>query len=145
MSDKMVAQTEPDSCAKITLQDVHFKKSKVFLDEPAKLSLDSTIDKLQQYPGCRIKVISCGNASEEGQQISWDKTVSVIDYLIEKGINKKRIIFSFGQYGDPQIARIKMVDEDGPVWMPPPMPCYSYLKKYSGGGHRCRHPHGRGI
>lgn len=133
------ADAQPiDSCFTHNLPTIHFKKSRVKLAGTAKAGLDSVVQIFKRDTLCRIKVTGNAVSSEEGWQISWDKVAVIINYLTQQGINKSRFIFNYGEDGDINFVSISSTNDDGPNWLPAPIPCFSYLKLTA---HRCKHPH----
>ncbi len=121
-----------------SLPAVSIKRGTVFLNTLGKLTLDSIAKEIKRYKDCKIRVTSHSYASEEEYQRSWDKVVSVIKYLTSKGIDKNRLIFEYGVEGDPEKVILTVTDEQGPAWVPAPIPCFSYHKLTP---RRCRHTH----
>jgi hypothetical protein len=59
------------------------------------------------HPACKIQVIGYGVNSEEGYQVMWDKISSVIDYILAKGVDSSRLIFTYGVEGPATIVELK--------------------------------------
>lgn len=137
-SHKASADFESDSCSNHTLPHVRIKRGTVFLNPSGKVILDSIAKEIKKFKDCKIRVTGHSYASEEGYQMSWDRVVSVIRYLTSKGIDKNRFIFEYGVEGDPEKVILSMTDEDGPAWVPAPVPCFSYHKLTP---RRCKHTH----
>ncbi len=103
----------------------------IFLSKKAKLQLDSAMKIAKQWPMCnKIKVVANGTSSEQSQQQSWDRVAAVIMYLRKRGIEKQRLIFDYGEEGNPNIVNIQGVkqNDNGPWWTPPPHPEFSLHK-----------------
>ncbi len=121
---KDFAQISSDTCRYFSA-DVVFKKGTVVLSSVARAKLDSVVKKMKDFPLCKIRVEGHGTASEGAQQISWDKVASVVKYLRLKGTKKTNLLFNYGDKGDPSIVNITSSTEDGPDWVPAPIPCFS--------------------
>ncbi len=120
-----------DSCKIPDLPFVPFKNEAVALSLKAKRILDTIAILHKYFPNCKIKVSSHSHANEGDYQRSWDKTYFVINYLRKKGIEKDKLIFEYGTEGDPEEIGLYGTMEDGPSWVPEPVPCFSLrLPKY---------------
>jgi hypothetical protein len=119
---------------------VGIKKKSVFLTNAGKAILDSVVWYFQKNSNYKIRVVSNGSASEEELQLAWDKTVSVIKYLLEKKIDSSHFIFQYGWEGDLNTVAVSLVssNQEGNNWVPAPIPCYSYHRLTK---KRCKDPH----
>ena len=142
VSQVSMAESVADTCSMHILPGVQLKKNSVFLSNAGKLTLDKIIVEANNYPSCKIKVCGNGPASEEGYQIAWDRTESVIRYMVSKGVGNGRIIFNIddrrGVNGDDVILILTGPSEDGPSTLRPFFPCLSYHKLTP---RRCKHLH----
>jgi hypothetical protein len=106
---------------------VPLNKNSVFLSNRGKVILDSVARLAKKNNAYRIEVESYGQASEKEIQLGWDKTVSVIKYLKDKGIDSARFNFIFAtEGGNPTVVNVSLVTWSSESWYPAPIPCYSY-------------------
>lgn len=122
------AQQAPDGCSFPALPPVKMKKNSVFLGKEGKATLNRIWLVLKQYPSCKIRVSAHGRSCGTCMQQSWDRTYSVVQYLLQKGLDEQRIVFAYGSEGPEDIVLISKTSEAGPMRQPPPVPCYSYHK-----------------
>jgi hypothetical protein len=95
------------------------------LTPAAQARLKAVAGDIKDNPECRVKVTGYGSNSKKGQQLSWTRVSTVINFLVEKqGISQDRFIFESGQEGDPQSVDLQFTSEDGPEMVPPPHPQY---------------------
>lgn len=77
-----------------TLEGIYYDVDKADLREASKAILDTLILTLNKYPKIKIEIGShtdCRSDSTYNQQLSARRAQSVVDYLIEKKINKARL------------------------------------------------------
>jgi len=116
-----------NTCTMPALPQVNFKAS-VFLNASSIAALDSAVIIINKYPGCKIRVMGNTDNCELCQQVAWDRTTSVVKYLLKKGVDSARIIFDYSNQGNPRTVTLQGTSEDGPNAVPAPHPCYSYHK-----------------
>lgn len=106
---------------------IHFGKT-VFLDAKSKLTLDTVLKVVSNYPAFKLFVIGgSSSACEFCQQVSWDRVYSVVKYLTKKGFDSTRIIFDYGESKeDFRAIELTLTKDDGPPMVPAPHPCHSY-------------------
>ena len=119
-----LAQSSIDTCEPISV-DIFFKGKNVRLTPRARAKLDSVYNIMKHDTICKIRVAGHGAANEEDQQISWDKVETVLQYLVGMGIDKNNFVLYYGIEGDPEIVNVASSKEEGPHWIPAPIPCYS--------------------
>lgn len=126
--NKAIAQAT-DNCGSVPLPSVTFAKGSVLPGPKAKTILDAVARLIKANTTCKVKVMSYMDMTMAGQQASWDKVYSVIDYLAKKGVDRERFIFSYGNTsGLIQLVDLMFTTEDGPNTMPVPMACKSAHK-----------------
>lgn len=82
------------SCNQTVLGKVWFKKNSYKLNNPAKNTLDSMVAIIQNRPNCTVAVSgSMADFCDKCGVLSWDRQKSVISYLMEKGVEEKRMSF----------------------------------------------------
>ncbi len=134
LTGNVFAQSEDPSICEIICPQfavIDFTKT-ITLGKKAKLQLDSTMKIAKQWPMCnKIRVVANGTSSEQSQQQSWDRVAAVIMYLRKRGIEKQRLIFVYGEEGNPNIVNIQGCKQNdmGPWWTPPPHPRFSLHKR----------------
>ncbi len=122
-----MAKNYTDSCAMPPLPSIIFKHAAKLLTPERKRLLDLTAKQIKSNPACKVKVMAYGSFSEELQELSWERAAVVVKYLIAKGINKDRFIFSYGNVNGPNdTVDLQGSTEDGPSWLPEPMPHKSH-------------------
>jgi hypothetical protein len=135
------AETPIDTCKSIST-NIILTGQTVILNLKAKANLDSMCRMIKNNPLCKLRVESHGYANEADQQTSWDKLEAVRLYLRQKGVDKKRLVLSYGVEGDPDNVAVTTTTEEGPYWIPAPIPCYSlHLPRKK----RCVDKHGHFI
>jgi outer membrane protein OmpA-like peptidoglycan-associated protein len=115
----------PPTCAVTSFPSVKIKGGKAKLGQDAQTILASVASQLNANPACKVKVIAYGASNKRAQQLSWERAQAVSRYLIEKqGIAENRIIFIYGQDGDPNTVDLQPTTEDGqgPSVVPAPHP-----------------------
>jgi len=86
----------------IKLSDVHFGSNSYNLNDSAKLELNKVVDLLFQYPTLQVKIN--GHTDNIGKEktnlrLSERRAKAIVDYLIEKGVDKERLAFEgYGEY-----------------------------------------------
>ena len=86
----------------IKLSDVHFESNSYELNDSSKQELNKLFDLLRQYPDLKIKIN--GHTDNIGKartnlRLSERRAKAIFDYLIEKGIDKKRLTYEgYGEY-----------------------------------------------
>lgn len=126
---------DPECCNKIVpvaacsigyLPSVSFSGSSVSLSSTATSVLDQAAAQIKANPACKICVVGHGGASKREQQLSWDRTNAVINYLVEQqGISRDRFVFKYGEEGDKNTVDLQdCTGEDGPNMVPAPHPQY---------------------
>jgi outer membrane protein OmpA-like peptidoglycan-associated protein len=78
----------------ITLNNIYFDQSSPVLRPESSLQLDELLEVLKQNPGIRVEIR--GHTDNVGDfdlnvKLSRDRCQSVVDYLIQKGINANRL------------------------------------------------------
>lgn len=126
-----------DSCTFSTCS-VQLKTGSIFLSKAGKATLDSLATRLDTSAACRIVVESHGNSREADLQLTWDKTVTVINYLAAKGLARERFVFMYGSEGEESVVTVSVFTAEGPSWVPAPIPCLSYHKLTK---RRCKNFH----
>jgi outer membrane protein OmpA-like peptidoglycan-associated protein len=80
----------------IILKNIYYVFDKYYLTDSAKLTIDTTVyDVLQKFPDLIIEISShtdIKGTDEYNITLSQNRAQSVVDYLISKGIDKKRLI-----------------------------------------------------
>ena len=102
---------------------IHFNKGSVVLNTPAKATLDSVVSIFKNHSELNIGISGysgCENPS--CAQRSWDRINNVYKYLMKKGIDSNRLLFTYGENDDPQIVFLSIQVETGPVSVPAPHP-----------------------
>lgn len=95
----------------------------VKLSAEAQAILNKIAAQLKQKPECRVVINSHGAASKTEQQLSWDRTNNVVQYLVAKmGISSSRIIFQYGSEGDAELVDLMFTSDQGPTTAPMPFP-----------------------
>jgi outer membrane protein OmpA-like peptidoglycan-associated protein len=84
-----------DGAAEVTLQNVFFDLNKSILRPESRIELDRLVYFLKSNPNLKIEIgghtDSRGN-SKENLTLSEDRAQSVVQYLIENGIDAKRLM-----------------------------------------------------
>jgi len=121
---KLKEQLEAQKPADLgSLPSIQFKPGSSKLSKQDEALLNSVADKMKANPNSKIKLIGYGASSKAAQQLSWERVNAVKKYLVEKqGISENRIIFTYGQEGDPNTVDIQSTTEDGPSTVPAPHP-----------------------
>jgi hypothetical protein len=105
---------------------VSFKNNSAALSADAQAALNTLAASVRNNPSCKLVVTGYGEPSKAGQQLSWDRVNSVINYMVDKqGISADRFIFRHGQTGgDPNTVDIRAAGsgEEGPNTVPAPHP-----------------------
>ena len=116
----------PVECGNVAMPSISFKNNSAALSKDAQAALNTVADAIRNNPTCKVVVTGYGEASKAGQQMSWDRVNSVINYMVDKqGINMDRFIFRHGQTdGDPNTVDMRpaTVGEEGPNTVPAPHP-----------------------
>lgn len=102
------------------------------LDKAHIKKLDSFADHILYNPLDKAVIMSCGNSSKVTQQTSWDRTNTVIEYMVEKrNISRDRFIFQYGQAGIPNSVTFRIAEsgEEGPSFAAPPFPNLNTRRK----------------
>jgi len=109
--------------------ELDFKKNSVFLTANAKKILDSAVTIINGDTSYKIKIIGFDASCETCMQYSWDRVFSVLKYLKQNRVDSSRIIFIYGQEGNPLKVNLisTIITEEGPDWVPPPIPCFSSI------------------
>ncbi len=100
----------------------------IYFDKNAKLSLENKktllaiIAKLNTNPYCKVKVIGYSVSDEnlKQQRLSYDRVLSVVNYLVSNNVSSQRIIFIFGVEGSYNKVDLLPTVEDGPPILPRP-------------------------
>ena len=116
------AQTGPDTCTIAKSPGIRFAGSGILLSTTARNTLTAMAKKLKAAPYCKLAVRSHGANSYKTQQLGWDRTMTVIEYLYSKGIPEDQLVFQYGYEGDPNLVELITSMEDGPPTVPPPFP-----------------------
>jgi OOP family OmpA-OmpF porin len=117
-----ISSNSKGNCSIASLPSVQFKGGSK-LGKDAETILASAAAQLKANPTCKVKVIGYGATSKAAQQLSYDKVSAVIKYLVEKkGIAENRVIFVYGQDGDPNTVDLQPTTEEGPNSVPAPHP-----------------------
>lgn len=78
------------------VKNIYYEFAKAELTDTAKITIDNTIFKiLQAYPDIIIEISSHTDSvdtEEFNMQLSQDRAQSVVDYLIDKGIDQERLV-----------------------------------------------------
>jgi outer membrane protein OmpA-like peptidoglycan-associated protein/opacity protein-like surface antigen len=115
-----------NDCSKVSMPSVSFKNNSADLSKDAESALTTFGESLRNSPSCKVVVTGYGEPSKAGQQLSWDRVNSVINFLVDKqGISANRFIFRHGQTGgDPNTVDVRAAGEgeDGPNTVPAPHP-----------------------
>ncbi len=92
--------------------------------------LDSAVLMIPNYSLCNIKIVGYESTASDyhEQQYSWDRVYVVLRYLLKRGVNKQRLIFSYDNAGMPGVIDIFSTSEIGPYFVPPPHVKYTKLK-----------------
>jgi outer membrane protein OmpA-like peptidoglycan-associated protein len=86
----------------IKLSDVHFESNSYELNDSSKQELNKLFDLLSQYPTLRVKIN--GHTDNIGKaktnlKLSERRAKAIVNYLIEKGVDKDRLAFEgYGEY-----------------------------------------------
>lgn len=114
----------PPACNIGSLPSVQFGGSAVSLNAAGTAILDAAAATIKANPNCKICVVGHGGASKREQQLSWDRTNAVINYLVEKqGISRDRFVFKYGEEGDANTVDLQDCSgEEGPNMVPAPHP-----------------------
>jgi outer membrane protein OmpA-like peptidoglycan-associated protein len=120
----------PPTCNIGSLPSVQFGGSSVSLGNDGKSILDAAASQIKANPNCKIAVVGHGGASKREQQLSWDRTNAVINYLVEnQGISRDRFVFKYGEEGDANTVDLQdATGEEGPNMVPAPHPQYRKTK-----------------
>lgn len=120
----------PATCTIGSLPSVQFGGSSVALSNDGKSILDAAASQIKANPNCKIAVVGHGGASKREQQLSWDRTNAVINYLVEnQGISRDRFVFKYGEEGDANTVDLQdATGEEGPNMVPAPHPQYRKTK-----------------
>ena len=92
--DAIMVSTFPSQS--FVVKNIYYEFSKAELTDSAKITIDNTIFKiLEAYPNLIVEISSHTDSvdtDEFNMQLSQDRAQSVVDYLIDKGINKERLV-----------------------------------------------------
>lgn len=128
--DPIPALIPAAGCYIDSLPYIKFSAGTATLSKKAKFTLDSVAQIMLANPRCHVKVVSYGNYTYKGNQLSWDRVYTIVKYLIDaKGILNTHILFAYAQNGgDTNTVDLMPTREDGPNIVPAPHPVYSTLK-----------------
>lgn len=90
--------------SRIVLRNVFFDTDKYFLRPESKSELNRLVDLLNEYPTMKIEVsghTDIRGSLEHNITLSRNRANSVVTYLIEKGINKERLVFEGYAFNQP--------------------------------------------
>lgn len=105
------------------LPSIQFRSGSLTLSSTAQSSLANIAQQINANPNCKVRVIGYGASDKRSQQLSWDRVNAVIRYLVDKqGISESRLIFAYGQQGDPNTVDLEGTTEEGPNTVPAPHP-----------------------
>ncbi len=98
-------------CALFTgvIQGINFENNKAILTTESRIILDETVNTLNQFPNIQVEVQAHTDSQGDetyNQQLSERRAQSVVDYLVDKGIERKRLVPK--GYGEMQ----PLVDND---------------------------------
>lgn len=118
-------------CALDKLPSIVFKKGEPCADQFNLKVVDKIAEMVIDNPECKMAIISYGGMNKVAQQLSWDRVNQIVNYLVEKkGIRQERLIFRYGESGeDSEIVDFMPTMEDGPSYVPAPIPALSRLMK----------------
>lgn len=92
--DAIIVNTFPSRA--FTVKNIYYEFAKANLTPVAKTTIDNTIfNILKAYPNIKIEISSHTDSigtDESNMILSQDRAQSVVDYLINKGINKERLV-----------------------------------------------------
>lgn len=120
----------PPPCNLGSLPSIQFSGNSVTLGNDAKAILDAAAAQIKANPACKICVVGHGGASKREQQLSWDRTNAVINYLFtNQNISRDRFVFKYGEQGDANTVDLQDCSgETGPNMVPAPHPQYRKTK-----------------
>ncbi len=84
----------------------HYDFNKYKLTTDQKLILDTLLAQLNRHPTMRIEIIAhtdCRGSDEYNLELSRNRALSVVTYLVENGISKKRLVSTGVGYSQPTV------------------------------------------
>jgi opacity protein-like surface antigen len=115
---------EENTCGIAALPSIIFKEKSYRLSKEAKILLGGIAQQMKNNPTCKVKVTGfVADKTKPAQQSSWEKVNAVVKYLVEKeGISEKRLVFIFGEVGDPNAVDLVGTSEGVTGAVPAPHP-----------------------
>lgn len=115
--------SQEDKCNIDQLPSLQFRSRSVKISRTDSALLVNVSEQIKQSPECKIKVSGHAEGSKMGQQTSWERVHSVINFLVEKrGISPERLIFEYGNEGNPNTVDLIPTQEQGYSTIPAPHP-----------------------
>jgi len=112
-------------CSNIPPGTLIFDNNSARIKSNLQTQLANLATAMKANPTCKIVITGNGSGSKLQEQRSWDRVEAAASFLSERyGIDRNRIIFQYGQPGDPNTIsyRPAMEGEDGLSNVPPPFP-----------------------
>ncbi len=112
-------------CNLINNGSIEFTTGSAKLSTKGTDQLNALAAAMRSNPNCKAVITGNGSGSKVEQQRSWDRSTSVINYMVDKqGIDRERFIFQYGQFGNANTVEYRSANpgEEGPSNIAPPFP-----------------------